>query len=159
MNGPPPFTTGRLHSNWLPSSIASFAVYLLTSGSLCTVSTDTRRSWEWEFPREFLEPSHSPEMVHRELAEETGMAVEKIEEIGFVCSNTGFACRRAKAFFVQVKETSGRPMPEDGEAIGELIAVSPPRLWAMVGNGDVRDGFTLSTLRLTLAKRLIPPPI
>lgn len=116
-------------------------------------------SWEWEFPRGFLEPGFSPEqMVKRELAEETGMSVAGVEEVGFVFSNTGLLAGGAKVFVVQVRDGAGRPAPEEGEAIGELVVVSPVKLWAMARNGEIRDGFTLSAMSLALSKQLLPPP-
>ncbi len=117
------------------------------------------RSWEWELPRGFLEPGHSPqEMVQRELAAETGLSAERVEELGFVFSNTGLLAGGAKVFLVQVKEVSGRPAPEEGEVIGELAAISPTKLWSMARHGEIRDGFTLSAMSLAVSKQLLPPP-
>ncbi len=117
------------------------------------------KSWEWEFPRGFLDLGHSPEeMVHRELAEETGLSVERAQEIGFILSNTGLLAGGAKAFVVNVKPTAGQPTPEEGEAIGDLVAISTSKLWAMVASGEIRDGFTLSAISLALTKQLISPP-
>ena len=117
------------------------------------------RSWEWEFPRGFLEPGHSPEeMVRLELQEETGLTVAAIEELGLVYSNSGLLSGGVQAYVVQTHETAGTPAREAGEAIGELRRVSPARLWAMAQAGELRDGITLSTMSLALAKKLLAPP-
>ena len=117
------------------------------------------RSWEWEFPRGFLEPGHSPEdMVRQELQEETGLTVATIEELGLVLSNSGLLSGGVKAYVVQTQATAGKPAPEAGEVIGELRRVSPARLWSMAKAGEIRDGITLSTMSLALAKQLLAPP-
>jgi ADP-ribose pyrophosphatase len=116
------------------------------------------QSWEWEFPRGLMEPGYSPEeMARRELFEETGLSVERIQEIGTVFSNTGLLSGAVKVFVADVKEAAGTAAPEDGEAIGELISMPSGKLWAMVRDGGIRDGFTLSAMSLALAKRLLQP--
>lgn len=117
------------------------------------------RSWEWEFPRGFLEPGYSPEeMARRELAEETGLIMDRIEEIGSVFSNTGLFAGKAKAFVIEVKKPADRSAPEAGEVIGELIGFLPAQVWSMIRDGEIRDGFTLSAISLALAKGLLTPP-
>ncbi len=74
------------------------------------------------FPRGLMEPGYSPEeMARRELFEETGLSVERIQEIGTVFSNTGLLSGAVKVFVADVKEAAGTAAPEDGEvAIGEI---------------------------------------
>jgi ADP-ribose pyrophosphatase len=103
-----------------------------------------------EFPRGAIDAGEAAvEAAGRELLEETGWGVSKIEQLGILHSNTSLI---ASAVSVCLVHTDG-PVTDvtDGE-VDNLIFVSLTDLKAMVVAGKITDGHTLSAAMMLMAR-------
>jgi 8-oxo-dGTP pyrophosphatase MutT (NUDIX family) len=115
------------------------------------------QSWEWEFPRGFLDAGKTPvEMARRELREETGFVALSAKSLGRVKPNTGMFATVAEVFWVEIAEQPGAHDREPGEVTMALQMFAPDEIWKMVADGQIEDGFTLSAITLAAARGLIP---
>jgi hypothetical protein len=62
---------------------------------------------------------------------------------------------KARAYFVKLQAGEPRPHPEDGEAFGAIVALSPKDMLKKIQTGEIRDGFTLSACQLAQARDLL----
>lgn len=118
------------------------------------------RAWELECPRGFRAAGvEVTETAHAEVQEELGLPVTGIRPLGRVHGDTGLIAGYTMAFLVTVAEGQDRPAPEPREAIGGLEILSPERLSALMTEGEIRDGYTLSAIALAQAHGLffLPP--
>lgn len=114
------------------------------------------RAWELECPRGFREKGFDPtEMVHKEMAEEIGIAVENIVPLGAINANSGLLAGNAQAFWVMLAPGDPQPQPEEGEAFGDIVKLSFDEVMTKIRDGEIRDGFTLSALQLAQAHNLL----
>jgi nudix-type nucleoside diphosphatase (YffH/AdpP family) len=107
--------------------------------------------WLLELPAGMLEDSESPEATaRREVLEETGYAVRRLESIGYVFLSPGGSSEQIHLFFVEVALTDrtspGGGQPEEGEDI-RLVPVAVEEAFAMVSGGRIRDAKTLIALQ------------
>ena len=107
--------------------------------------------WLLELPAGMLEDSESPEATaRREVLEETGYAVRRLESIGYVFLSHGGSSEQIHLFFVEVALTDrtspGGGQPEEGEDI-RMVPVAVEEAFAMVSGGRIRDAKTLIALQ------------
>lgn len=115
------------------------------------------RRWELECPRGFRPQGMSlQEAVRQEMAEEIGLSIRDIRDLGCISANTGLLAGSARAFLVLVEEGRPEPRPEETEAFGEFVILDPRGLFEKIRAGEIRDGFTLSALQLAQAHNLLP---
>ncbi len=115
------------------------------------------RQWEWELPRGFQEPDISKEEnAEKEIKEELGVGVRKIQAIGNVKPNTGILASSATCYRVDLE---GDPLDnrsrDKEEAIGEVKAVALEELDSFIREQPVTCGFSLSAILLARAHGLI----
>jgi ADP-ribose pyrophosphatase len=107
--------------------------------------------WLLELPAGMLEDFESPEATaRREVLEETGYAVRRLESIGYVFLSPGGCSEQIHLFFVEVTLTDrtspGGGQPEEGEDI-RLVPIAVEEVFAMVAGGRIRDAKTLIALQ------------
>ncbi|MEG1451685.1 NUDIX hydrolase [Brevundimonas sp.] len=107
-----------------------------------------------EIPRGFGDVGENAvTCARRELREETGydLPLDAFQPIGHVRANTGILRSRVAVFAVQISVDMAR-MPPDDEAEGmRLVPLSD--LPALIADGQIEDGFTLSALMFYKAVR------
>ncbi|MFK4145244.1 NUDIX hydrolase [Streptomyces sp. NPDC004065] len=114
------------------------------------------RGWHWEIPRGFAEAGdRGGDTARRELAEELGCSVERMERLGAVNGDSGL---RAAADDIYVAHIPARSF--DGTAVAEhaveegidaVRPVAPETLRRMIADGEITDGFTLAAYALACA--------
>lgn len=98
-----------------------------------------------ELPAGKLEKGEDPrDSALRELAEETGLVPETLEEMGVSYSSPGILSERIYLYFAK-NLTQGPPQPDDGEFV-ETLWVPYRQLLDMAARGEIRDGKTLAAL-------------
>jgi ADP-ribose pyrophosphatase len=106
------------------------------------------RSFHLAIPRGFGEPGVSVEdSARREVFEETGCAVERVEKLGIVYPDTGFLADSSTVFLAHV---TGSPKPERGEAISEIIEINPDDFVHMIAKNQITDSFTLAAFSILI---------
>lgn len=99
------------------------------------------RSWHLEVPRGFGEPGLSPEAnARRELEEELGAVVSRLELIGTVYPDAGASTEHDALFYAEIQSYAA---PEEHEAIAELTLVPIQEFERMMRDDEITDGFTL----------------
>lgn len=103
-----------------------------------------------EFPRGKIDDDETPcEAGAREVAEEIGMKVLKIKEIGKLYSNTSLLSSSVAVCVASVSgEVEGEP---DGEVDHTMIK-SLEEIQDMIANGEITDGHTLSALMMLICQ-------
>ena len=91
----------------------------------------------------------------KEIAEELGFGVKNIYDLGSINSNTGLLAVAVQAYWVLLEEGQTNPHPEEGEAFGAIVALTPSQLKEKICAGEIQDGFTLSALQLAQAKNFL----
>jgi ADP-ribose pyrophosphatase len=119
------------------------------------------RRWELEAPRGQRETGCTAEdAARREVDEELGFRVEKIELIGEVSGDSALLASTLPVFWGELAPGEPRDNPESSEAFGEIISLSPAELLEKIRAGHIRDSYTLSaiTLAQTSGKLNLPYP-
>lgn len=101
----------------------------------------------WELPAGRIDAGEAPERAAaRELEEECGLRPGRLERLSFHYSSPGF-CDEALHLFraTQLDEVPARP--EADERI-DARRFSLAEAWALIGDGELRDGKTLVALLL-----------
>lgn len=106
------------------------------------------RSFQYCFPRGFAEAGiSSRQNAEKELYEELGCKVAKIEELGEVVADSGLNGNKVSAFFCKISEPR---LNMEHEGIVDLKMVSSEELGKMIMNGQINDGFTLAAYSLLM---------
>lgn len=99
------------------------------------------RRWHLEIPRGFgTRGLTSEENARRELVEETGATIARIDSLGHAYPNTGATADCNEFFYAEI--TSYGPADEH-EGISELFTVTVPELEALIRDNDIDDEFTI----------------
>jgi ADP-ribose pyrophosphatase len=105
------------------------------------------RRWELETPRGQREEGYTPEEAAiKEIDEELGFKVERIEQIGEACGDTALLGSTLPVFWADLAAGPPRDHPESSEAFGKILELSVAELKERVAGGDIRDGYTLSAI-------------
>jgi ADP-ribose pyrophosphatase len=109
------------------------------------------RSWEIEFPRGFSDAGQSPEEnARREAREELGHDIHDLKYLGSVKCNTGLLASTVLVYEGTLQVSFDDLCPDDkNEAIDHYIIKTRQELTAMIREGKISDGFTLSALSLS----------
>lgn len=114
------------------------------------------RRWELELPRGYREEDNSlEEAVEIELLQEVGLKIESIQNLGEIQSNTGLLAGSVQAYLVTLLPGEAKSDPEDGESISDTLTLTLNEVNQKIINGEIRDGFTLSTLYLAQVRNFI----
>jgi ADP-ribose pyrophosphatase len=108
------------------------------------------RDWQWEIPRGFAEPgANGAETAARELEEEVGVTVEKVELLGAIAGG------QDEIYLARI-EAGALPAESPAGAIEEGIddrrLVAWPELAAMIGRGDITDEYVLAAFAFATTK-------
>lgn len=121
----------------------------------------------WEFPAgqiDAIERGDDPPTilatVERELAEETGHALDpisgKLTPLGYYFSSQGFTDEHAYLFLAEgVIPVSSAPLGEGGEAIHEARAFDIAEIRAMIAENIIQDANTLATFARLAARGIV----
>jgi ADP-ribose pyrophosphatase len=85
--------------------------------------------------------------IRREIVEETGHRVVRLEPLGHVYSSPGFADERID-LFVAWASPAGPPAPDDGETL-ELVRMPFDEALAAIDRGEIVDAKSVAALFLT----------
>lgn len=98
------------------------------------------------------------EAAIRELYEETHLHTDNLENIGWFNPVPGISNQRADVFIARIEEEElKKAIPNKKEGIDEIIFLHFKDVFEKVNKGEIRDGFTLSSLlilKIYLEKRL-----
>ncbi|WP_446216356.1 NUDIX hydrolase [Micromonospora sp. IBHARD004] len=113
------------------------------------------RTWQWEIPRGFAEPgADGAATAARELEEEVGMTVEKVELLGCLAGDGGM-----DEIYLARLEEGGLPddIPADAvyEGIDDRRLVIREELAGMIAAGEVTDAYLLAAFAFGTAKGLL----
>jgi ADP-ribose pyrophosphatase len=107
------------------------------------------RRWELETTRGQRETGMSAEAAAlKEIDEELGFKVRKIEQIGEVSGDTAILASTLPVFWADLAPGPARDHPEDKEAFGRIVQIFPPELRTRISRGEIRDGYTLAAITL-----------
>jgi ADP-ribose pyrophosphatase len=102
--------------------------------------------YSWELPRGFAEPGETPaDCAAREVGEETGLAVDGAELIGWANPNTTFFADPIPVVRVRIVGTV-RAAPDADEHIVAVRAFDRAALREAIGTGQIRCALTLAGL-------------
>jgi ADP-ribose pyrophosphatase len=114
------------------------------------------RGWELECPRGARPHGFTAaDNVKQEIAEELGVGIKNMIELGLINPHTGFVVGPAQAYWVELDTGNITPRPKQKEAFGEVVPLTLEQLAEEIRKGEVRDGFTLAVLQLAQAHKLI----
>lgn len=109
------------------------------------------RQWHLELPRGFGEHGISPEMQARaEIEEEIGGKITELTQIGYLYNNTGLEGNKVHLFFARLSKID---LPNQNEGIRKIVFRTKEELEALIHDGGITDGFTLSTYAVARIKR------
>lgn len=101
--------------------------------------------WIHEVPAGKLDPGETPEeCAHREVAEETGYSVGKLEPLGWIWTTPGFTDEKIWLY-------AGRELTETGQSLDadellEVVRIDLTEAVAMAARGDIQDSKTVCAL-------------
>jgi ADP-ribose pyrophosphatase len=125
-----------------PGSVAILP--LVDKGQLCLILSRRLTVDETliEVPAGTREPAEMPlDTARRELAEETGYAAARFDELASFYPSPGISSERMWVFVAR-ELTAGPPARESNEQIDNLV-VSWDEALAMIDRGEIRDGKTI----------------
>jgi ADP-ribose pyrophosphatase len=100
----------------------------------------------WEVPAGKLDDGESPDTcAARELAEEVGLAAERLERMGSIVTTPGFTDEVIHLFVATGLRTVPNARGAD-EVIDTVTAVPLHEALAMVGRDEIRDAKTIAAL-------------
>lgn len=114
------------------------------------------RSWELEITRGRRETGMTPrQTVRAEVKQELGYAVRKIHLLGMIRPDSAILSAHLELFFVELG-AKGKPEPEESEAFGEMVYLTPEELGERILDGTIRDSYTMGAFLMAQLKGLIP---
>ncbi|MGB2960045.1 MAG: NUDIX hydrolase [Bacteroidota bacterium] len=107
-----------------------------------------------ELPAGKLEPGEDPrEAASRELEEETGYTVGRLQKLSSIYTSPGFCDEELHIFLATgLVRSVGGPRREEGEFSMTTQTVSLPEALAMIERGEIQDGKTIVGLLLTAGR-------
>jgi ADP-ribose pyrophosphatase len=110
------------------------------------------RDWQWETPRGFAEPGdEGPVTAIRELHEEIGITVDKVELLGRLTDEDPVEIWLAR---LDVDSFAALPNGATIEGIDEFRLVTVDELGALIASGEITDGALLAAYAFATAKGL-----
>jgi ADP-ribose pyrophosphatase len=113
------------------------------------------RTWQWEIPRGFGEPDDDgATTAARELREEIGVGVGKVELLGRVAAEGAYDeiyLARLDAAALPKALTTGAVE----EGLDEVRPVTPAKLAEMISGGEITDEYLLAAYAFATARRLL----
>lgn len=103
--------------------------------------------FSWEFPAGHMEHKSIEEAALVELKEETGLSARKILEIGKFFVAPGHNTQIAHVFLA-TSLTSGKQQLETAEKGMKVKRITLEKLNLMVQSGEIKDGPTITSLKL-----------
>ena len=101
--------------------------------------------WIWEIPAGKLDPGEAPEAcAHREVAEETGFSVGRLEPLGWIWTTPGFTDEKIWLYAGRELTPTGQNLDED--ELLEVVPVELERAIAMAVDGEIADSKTVCAL-------------
>jgi ADP-ribose pyrophosphatase len=105
------------------------------------------RRWELETPRGQRESGFSgEEAARKEIDEELGFRVKRIEKIGDVSGDTAILASTLPIYWAELEAGPLQDHPEKSEAFGKIISLTGPQLRERILKGYIRDGYTLAAI-------------
>jgi ADP-ribose pyrophosphatase len=115
------------------------------------------RSWELEAVRGRRESGQtSRQAVRAEVKQELGFAVKRIYRLGTICPDSAVMSSTLELFLAELRPGPRRDEPEDTEAFGEIVKLTPRELGEAVMKGRVRDAYTVSAFLLAQLRGYVP---
>ncbi|HEX2256117.1 MAG TPA: NUDIX domain-containing protein [Afifellaceae bacterium] len=99
------------------------------------------RRWHWEFPRGGRDGEPGEAAAAREIEEEIGARVTRIEPLGLVHGAT-HVLANAVALYLADIEAFGEPQRSEG--IAEIRLMGGEELAGMIREGEITDAFTIA---------------
>ena len=87
----------------------------------------------------------------RELREETGYDVQRLEKLGRIFPSVGYCTERIDIFFAALGER-GKPSFDDDERI-EIVELTEEEMNQLIRNGEIEDAKTLAAWMLYLSHK------
>lgn len=123
------------------------------------------RKWGLEIPKGGTDPEGIATTIKRELSEEAGVEIiGEPELIGHDTPDNGILASKVPVYFAKVR-IIGQPIPEESEAIGDLVIMTKAQLQKALADGqytdsngrkyDLTDSFTQIAFTQALTKGLI----
>lgn len=111
------------------------------------------RQWHYEVPRGYGEP-HVPaaENARKEIEEETGGTIARLEDLGLFYNNTGLEGQAVALFYAELASVG---LPEKNEGIDAFVWVSLGELETWIADGTITDGFTVAAYAKAKLKGLL----
>jgi ADP-ribose pyrophosphatase len=102
------------------------------------------RRWFLEAPQGFMpEGRDAADVTRRELMEEIGASVTELIPFGELYTSTALTSERLKMFGARI---SGTGAPQASEGIEEMRVIPKAEIDALIGNGTICDGPSLSLI-------------
>jgi 8-oxo-dGTP pyrophosphatase MutT (NUDIX family) len=113
------------------------------------------RSWELECTRGRRETGMTPrQTVRAEVKQELGYAVKKIHPLGMIRPDSALFSAHLEVFLVELG-AKGKAEPEETEAFGEMIYLTPEELSDRILDGTIRDNYTMGAFLMAQLKGLV----
>ncbi|MCF7847249.1 MAG: NUDIX hydrolase [Kiritimatiellales bacterium] len=98
------------------------------------------------------DPGEDPVVsAERELKEETGYDIQRLENLGSIFPSVGYCTERIDIFFAELGE-AGAPSFDDDERI-ESVIVTEEEMGRMIRDGEIQDAKTLAAWMLYQTKK------
>lgn len=110
--------------------------------------------YSWEVPGGGIDEGETPEQAAiRELYEETGITVEKLEEIGVFYPLNSFNTESVTLFYTQIPSTTvTTKKSESSELVVEQKFVSFTEALSMIDTGEINDALTANIIQVVIRK-------
>lgn len=112
------------------------------------------RSWELEAVRGRRESGKtSRQTVRAEVKQELGYAVRRMEKLGTICPDAAIMASTLEVFLAELGSAPRKDEPEETEAFGEIVHLTEDEFHERIGDGDIRDAYTIAALTLLRLRR------